>query len=213
MKMTESTEATKLARPPMDFEDGRLKARESVYLFGVCVLGLGTGAIGGLIAHASWPLLGGFRVVMMLFGMSVGLLGVLLCITIWGLATRSWGNHEYRLERIFEAYLESYNKMNGSEKTITHRQWDLIPDNTAHVLLVAIATHYRYEQGEATPWSLRQLDGACWLGTKRFGDVRDAERMRKALLEYGLVTDASERKAGRWTAQSYDDVVLHVIGK
>lgn len=211
---TERIETSRPVRAQMNLDTGRIDAREAVALFGVTVVGLAVSTVGWLLVWVATPAANGGTFIVLVFGGSVGVMGLALAWVVWRLAVRSWDSHEKRLQDWHDVCIEAHEVNQGLERTRTVRQWDLCVDEFQHVLLVALAVHRRVQGGERTPWSVRNLGGAVWLGSRRLGDVPtgDAERMRQRLVDLGLVTGAGERKAGAWAPVTADEVIDRVKG-
>ena len=96
------------------------------------------------------------------------------------------------------------------ERTITG--WELMTDRPLHMLGLALALHERVKRGEDTPFSTRQLTGDVWLGNVKLGQLTPAaaEEASRFLADVGLVKGRQARQAGRWAAESTEEVIQAV---
>jgi len=209
IQQIEASETRKPAPSPMNLDVGRLTAREALTLFGVATGTLLAAALGGLLWWLAVPTTNGALVLVALFGIGMAIMGSVFTFVVARLGITSWYSYERRLDDWHEITLAAYETSGGAETSRTIRQWELTADDFRDVLLIALGVHSRVVAGTSTPWSVREIEGAIWLGGKRLGDVAsgDAERVSKVLAESGLIIDRAPRKAGRWAAGSYDEVV------
>lgn len=219
IKQLTQTERIGPAKVPMDLNVGRLTARDAAQLLALSVGALAVGAVGMLLAWLCLPDymsdLSGWRVVFMAFGLSVSVLGVgLAVITAW-FYWRDWTFYHERLADYHQLYVESHQTTGGVEVERTITGWELMTDRPLHVLGVALAVHERVMKGEASPFSTRQLEGPVWLGGVRLGDLTPAtaEETSKLLSDVGLIKGRQARQAGRWSADSEQDVIKAIVGK
>jgi hypothetical protein len=209
IKQIESSETRKPAPSLMNLDAGRLSGREALTIFGVCAATLMASAFGGLLWWLSVPARHGALIFLGLFGIGVAVMGAMFAVVVARLGISSWYAYERRLSDWHEVSLSAYDTSGGAETTRFIRQWELSSDDFRDMLLISLAVHARVLQGKPTPWSVREIEGAVWLGSRRLGDVPggEAERVARSLADAGLVVDRSPRKAGRWAAGSYDEVV------
>lgn len=205
------------AKLPMSLDVGRLTARDAAQLGGLAVAALGVGAFGALLAWLAWPEFGtwsGWRVVFVGFGLSVGGLGVGLAVVVGRLSVNDWVSYQRRLEDIHQLYLESHEQAGGVEIERTLTGWELALDKPLHVLALALSVHERVMQGDQTAFSERKIgaDGSIWLGGVKLGQISQgaAAEGSRLLADVGLIQGRGPRQAGRWAAQSTDDVIRAV---
>lgn len=209
IKQTEANETRRPAATLMDLNVGRLTAREALMLFGVSTATLGIASIGGLLWWVAVPAVNAVASAIAIFGMGIAILGGIFSVVVARLGLTSWYAYERRLEDWHGIAIAAYEAARGSETTRTIRQWELSADDFRDVLLIALGVHSRVAQGKNTPWSVRELEGAIWLGSRRLGDVAsgEAERVARSLADAGLVVDRAPRRAGQWAAGSYNEVI------
>jgi len=205
-KIHEATEHKRTQPSQMNLDAGRINAREATYLMGVSVVAALVAALGGILIASMIPVKGTWQLVILIFACVITWFGLAFAFGVKRLGFQSWESYEMRLAEWHEEAIEAYHHAHGEETTRTIRQWDLLDHDFNHVLLASLGTHYQVTHGASTPWSRRQL-GAVWLGTRRLGDVRNNEAMRRRLIDMGLVIHAGERQAGQWAATTYDDVI------
>lgn len=205
------------AKLPMSLDVGRLTARDAAQLFGLSIAALAVAAIGGLLAWLAWPdYVGwsGWRVVFVSFGLAVGGLGVGLAVVVGRLSVRDWTSYQQRLDDIHQLYLESHEQAGGVEIERTLTGWELTLDKPLHVLALALSVHERVMQGDQTAFSERKIgaDGSIWLGGVKLGQISQgaAAEGSRLLADVGLIQGRGPRQAGRWAAQSTDDVIRAV---
>lgn len=202
------------APPPMDFDRIKPEARETL----AYIIGGSTGLLVAVLAlfgvvwlqpQPHMPITG-VQWVGLLFFLVVSALGVML--GWWAVRTPLEREALYKsmVRDWHEQTLEERLQNGGQVEERSIDAWTLRVDEPAMALAVALATHYRYLHGEPAPHtnaSLQESDG--WLGTTRLGQMtqRQAEEFGRLFDALGLVQGRQPRHAGRWTAQSYDDVV------
>lgn len=200
----------------MNLDVGRLTMREAAGLGGLAVAALAVATVGGLIAWAAGPhayeaidRLSGWRFLLWLFGVAVGVLGWSFSVVVCYLTLQDWTQYRQRLNDWHYAALESFDRSGGVQIEQTLTQWELGAQQPLHVLAVALAVHAKVAAGEAGAYSVRQLAGPTTLGHVRLGDVPQAqtEAMGKTFEQLKLITGRAPRKAGEWAPKSADDVV------
>lgn len=199
----DSTLAQRPAAPPIDLNAGRLDIARAALAGGFVVLALFVALAGVWVVSVAESTL------LQIFG--AALAGVALLfggIVIW-VSVHEWTDHRTRVQDWHNVSIEAYERLQGAE-TVQHvSEWELSPDNPAHVLLAALLVHMRVQAGEMTPYSVRQLHGPYFLANKRVGNLSklSAERMSARLAQLGLVDGRSPGLAGAWIPESADDIL------
>jgi hypothetical protein len=197
----------------MNLDVGRLCAREVVQLGSLTIIALFLGTLGAFLVYLVLPgqfgTWAGWRVLLALFGGGVAFLGYGLSLTIARLLYRDWTSYHERLAEWHAAAIESYEQSGGVQVETSITEWELSASRPLHVLAVALAIQARAQSGEQNPHSVRAIEGACWLGHLRLGDVTpsQAEHMGRALADLGLVRGRAPRRAGEWVPSGTDEIL------
>lgn len=218
MKSFTATERIAPAKLPMSLDVGRLTAREAFQLFGLAIAALAAGSLGALLSWLAYPSYisdwSGVRLVAVLFGASVALLGLgLASLTAW-LGALDWISYRRRIDDYHELYLSSHQETGGIEIERSLTGFELTATNPLHVLAVALAAHRRNQAGELAH-SVRALEGPVFLGGVRLGDVTssEAEALSKKLADLGLIEGRAPRTAGKWVPDTIDTIVSRVADR
>lgn len=218
MRGVSVSETTRPAHAPMNLDVGRPVARDVVRLAALSFGFLSLGTLGGFIFWGATPAgvyspWSGWRVLLLLFGGSVALVGFGLGVNLARLMVHDWKSYHRRLDDWHYAALEAYEQAQGQETHVQTSAWELTTSAPRDMLLVALALHYEVQKGNTSAHTVRALTGDKWLGGIRLGDINttQAQRMSKALVDMRLVKGKEGRSAGTWTPESPEQVIELVM--
>jgi hypothetical protein len=188
----------------MDLDGGRFNALQAA-LAGVFVLAsLLLASFGGWILVKSW----GSANLGVAIGLVLSLVGSAFGLVVLRISLGEWADHRRRVADWHNAALVAYQE-NGAE-TVEHvSEWAFSSDNPAHVLIAALTVARRLSEGADTPWSVRNLMGPVFIGSRRVGSVSkmQAEQLGQKFDRLGLVDGRSERVAGSWSTTSPEQII------
>lgn len=218
MKHIALSESTRPAAAPMNLDVGRVEPHEAARLLLLTLGCLSVSPVGALVAlvaapsgYDDWSII---RVIFCIFGSLVAGLSLASAITVWVLMRRDWLEYRQRLTDWHYAALEAFERSGGVEQRREIAAWELSASQPLHVLAAALSVQRRIAAGENNPFSVRSLEGPCFLGGVRLGDIQaaEAERISKIFADIGLIQGRGERKAGKWAAAGADEVLELVAG-
>lgn len=208
---TERTQMRRPVEPPVTLDDGRLDVGRAALLAGFVFAGLLLGAAGAWVA-ALQARAGGSG--------ALALLGLAVAALAWGfggavgyLGAAEWLDRRRRVEEWHNAALDAYEAAQGAETIEQVSEYTLTVSNPAHVLLAALWTHYRLNQGVETPYSARKLAGPVFMAGHRAFELSKlgGEEMSRRFAELGLVQGRADGRAGEWVPDSADEVWRTVL--
>lgn len=212
MRHTERTHIRRPIEPPIDLDTGRLDIARAA-LAGAFVLGslvvilLGAWIVAGATSGYQVNIIGvvfggGVVAIALTFG------GVVLYVSVY-----EWLDHRQRVQDWHAVSLNAYEELGAVETVEQVNEWSFTVDNPAHVLLAALWTHQRLQEGIETPHSVRALYGPVFLAGRRVGEVGKltAEQMGRKFEDLGLVVGRGERRAGSWVPEDLNEVWSTVL--
>lgn len=220
MQVRERIEATS-SRPaamhlPVDLGSGRLSYVRIVLAWLLALLGL---AVAGL---AGWLLLLAAGLAGLSPSWGVCILGLVVVASLYlsghavQVQVQEIRDYQTRVDEWHQAALDQYERTPQAEiSSITHERM-LSAARADHKLLTAIAIHLRAERGDEL-WSVRALaQDELWIETRpgrhvKLGQVENPALMLKELADAGLIEGRGDRKSGRWSCQSLDELVRRIL--
>lgn len=188
------------------------------------VLAAGTvGALGALVIGLSLPDRGTtpVHIAGMVFGGTCMIAWLFVLSFVWHHVQMWRADLRYERERR-EAVLESHWNAQGVTTTESISETTITSDNTAMVILTALALHQQ-RNSTKRPYSIRALQQPLFLavnarafGTSmiRLGQVAsegEAAKLADLFVRSGLITNRREKTAGDWQATSMEDVLARLL--
>lgn len=202
---TERTQVRRPINPPVTLDDGRLDVGRAVALAGFVFGGLLVGTLGAW--GAATQVAGGSGAALAL-GVAVAALAWGFGGTVGYLGAMEWLDRRRRVEEWHNAALDAYEEASGAETVEQVSEYTITTTNPAHVLLAALYTHFRLQEGVETPYSARKLTGPVWLAGRRAFELSKlgGEEMSRKFAEMGLVQGRADGRAGEWVPETAEEV-------
>jgi hypothetical protein len=200
----EYTQIKRPIAPPLDLNAGQFNALQAAAAGGFVLAALLLASFGGWIVVKSW----GYVALGVVVGLVLVIVGSAFGLVVMWISLGEWADHRRRVADWHNAALLAYEE-NGAE-TVEHvSEWDFSADNPAHVLIAALTVARRVQEGADCPWSVRNLQGPVFIGSRRVGSVSklQAENISRQLARLGLVSGRAERSAGVWSSRSPGEIV------
>jgi hypothetical protein len=233
MKNTNYTKITRLATSPMNLDSGKPQAHEVLFSSALTLLFILLSAIGAWVASLFGPrqmeslfpgdytFIGIYRLIGVLFGISVSGFCILNAVTYSSLTRKGWISYHNRLQDWHDVTIEAYLETKGKEEMVNVNIFEVNPRVPADVLAIALCVHQKLKQGtefRTLPYSVRGLEGSHFLTSSRgnmilVGIVEGTkpEELKALFVQLGLIVGASPRSAGNWVPRSEAEVIDCIV--
>jgi hypothetical protein len=200
----EYTQIKRPVAPPLDLDAGRFNVLQAGLSGGFVLAALLLASFGGWIVVKSW----GYTALGVVIGSVLVVVGSAFGLVVMWISLGEWMAHRARVADWHNASLLAYQE-NGAELVEHVSEWEFSADNPAHVLIAALTVAHRVSEGADAPWSVRNLMGPVFIGSRRVGSVSklQAEELGRKFVRLGLVEGRSERVAGSWSARSQAEII------